>query len=46
MDEASEISGLSPDSIRRHYKHLIRQLSPRRVGLKLGDVLQIGAETQ
>jgi hypothetical protein len=41
--EAAELTGLSQDSLRRHYSHLIRRLTPRRLGMKLGDVLAIGS---
>lgn len=40
--EAAALTGLSEDSLRRHHSHLIRRLSPRRLGMKLGDVLSIG----
>ena len=43
MPEVSELTGLSPDSIKRHYGHLIRRMSPRRVAIKLRDALSIGA---
>jgi hypothetical protein len=42
LDEVAEFLGLSEDSIRRHHGHLIRRLSPRRVGMKLRDALTIG----
>jgi hypothetical protein len=42
LDEVAEFRGLSKDGIRRHYSHLIRRLSPRRVGIKLRDALTIG----
>jgi hypothetical protein len=42
LDEAAVLTGLSQDSLRRHYKHLILHLSPRRVGIRLRDVLTIG----
>jgi predicted DNA-binding transcriptional regulator AlpA len=42
LEEVAQFLGLSEDSIRRHYAHLIRRLSPRRVGIKLRDVLTIG----
>jgi hypothetical protein len=40
--EHAELTGLSTDTLRRRYTHLIRRLSPRRVGMKLRDVLTIG----
>jgi hypothetical protein len=43
MPEVSELTGLSPDSIKRHYGHLIRRMSPRRVAVKLRDALSIEA---
>ena len=42
LNEAAALSGISIDGLRRHYPHLIRKLSPRRVGVKLRDVLAIG----
>jgi hypothetical protein len=42
LAEAAELAGLSEDGLRRHHSHLIRRLSPRRVGMKLRDVLSIG----
>ena len=45
LDQAAELSGISPDGWRRHYPHLIRRLSPRRVGVKLKDALSINQET-
>jgi predicted transcriptional regulator of viral defense system len=42
LDEVAELAGISKDSIRRHYSHLIRRLSPRRVGIKVRDALTIG----
>jgi hypothetical protein len=43
LDEAAVLTGLSQDSLRRHYRHLILHLSPRRVGIRLRDALSIGA---
>jgi hypothetical protein len=40
--EAGEMLGLSYWSLWRHYRHLFRQLSPNRVGIKLRDVIAIG----
>ena len=39
IDEVVALSGLSRDTIRRHHSHLIRRLSPRRLGIRLGDAL-------
>jgi hypothetical protein len=41
LREAHEISGLSPDCWRDNYRDLIIQLSPRRQGVKLRDVLNV-----
>jgi hypothetical protein len=38
--QAAEIKGVSYDTFRRHYKNLIRNLSTRRRGVRLGDVLE------
>jgi len=42
LREAHEISGLSPDCWRDNYPDLIIQLSPRRQGIKLKHVLNVG----
>jgi hypothetical protein len=41
MTEVEEITSLSGDSINRHHKEKIVDLSPRRRGMKLKDVLAI-----
>jgi hypothetical protein len=40
--EVAELTGLSQDSVRRHHRDKIRKLSPRRLGMRLGDALSIG----
>jgi hypothetical protein len=45
VDQAAEIKGISPDTFKRHYSHLIRKLSPRRNGVMLGDVLDAEPES-
>jgi hypothetical protein len=42
LQEAYEFSGLSPDAWRDNYPDLIIQLSPRRQGIKLKHVLNVG----
>jgi hypothetical protein len=42
VNEAAVLVGLSPYSLRRHHRHLIRRLTPGRVGIRLRDVLSIG----
>ncbi len=39
ITQAAKIKNLSEDSFRRHYGHLIVRTGPRRVGVRLGDVL-------
>jgi hypothetical protein len=38
---AEEITGLSPDTLKRRYRQHIRKLSIRREGMRLGDALAI-----
>lgn len=44
LNEAATLAGISVDGLRRHHGHLIRRLSPRRVGVKLRDALAIGKD--
>jgi hypothetical protein len=37
--QAAELKNISEDTFRRHYRSLIRQESPRRQSVALGDVL-------
>jgi hypothetical protein len=37
--EAAQMMGISADTFKRHYRHLIRKPSPRRCTVKLRDVL-------
>jgi hypothetical protein len=39
VQEAAHLKGLSKDTFLRHYRHLVEQTSPRRLTVKLGDVL-------
>jgi hypothetical protein len=39
VEQAAEIKGISPDTFRRHYGHLIEKASPRRDIVRLGSVL-------
>jgi hypothetical protein len=41
MPEASRLSGLSEDSLRRHYPDQIIDLSPRRQGMRVRDALML-----
>jgi hypothetical protein len=40
--KAAELKDLSEDTFRRRYPHLIKQISPRRQAVTLGDALAIG----
>jgi hypothetical protein len=39
VPKAAHVRGISEDTFKRHYGHLIRKLSPRRDGVKLRDLL-------
>jgi hypothetical protein len=39
VPEAARYKGISPDTFKRHYAHLIRKASPRRNVVKLRDAL-------
>jgi hypothetical protein len=39
VPEAAEYLDISEDTFRRHYSHLIKKLSPRRVAVRLRDLL-------
>ena len=41
LQEASRLSGLSRDSLRRHHADKIVKLSPRRSGMRVADSLTI-----
>lgn len=43
LPEAAKFLSLSEDTIRRRYGKKIRQLSPRRVGIMVGDLIKIAA---
>jgi hypothetical protein len=45
IEQVAELTTLSPDSIKRHHADKIRQLGPRRQGIRLGDALAIGTPT-
>ena len=42
IEKASEIVGISDNSFRRHYGHLIRRITPRRIGVRVRDLLTVG----
>jgi hypothetical protein len=39
VPEAAKIKGISPDTFKRHYAHLIRKVSPLRNTVKLRDLV-------
>ena len=41
LTEVTGITSLSEDSLKRHHRDKIKQLSPRRLGMKLKDALAI-----
>ena len=43
LAEAVRLSGMSEDSLRRHCRNQFIKLSPRRIGMRLGDVLKLRA---
>jgi hypothetical protein len=42
LQDAYRLSSISPDNWRDNYSHLLIKLSPRRWGVKLKHVLNIG----
>ena len=41
LTEAARLAGVSEDTLQRHYSHKILRLSPRRLGMRVGDALQL-----
>jgi hypothetical protein len=41
MPEASRLSGISEDSLRRHHADKIIHISPRRDGMRVGHALML-----
>jgi hypothetical protein len=39
VPKAAQIKGVSEDTFRRYYGHLIRKISPRRSSVKMRDLL-------
>jgi hypothetical protein len=46
ISEAARLRGVSPDTIRRHDRDKFIQLSPRRLGMRLRDVLAIDKQSE
>jgi hypothetical protein len=40
--QAAALNDVSEDSFRRHYRHLIKKISPRRDAVELADALAVG----
>ena len=43
LEQVTELTTLSADSLKRHHAGKVRRLGPRRLGMRLGDALAIGA---
>jgi hypothetical protein len=41
LPECAEITSLSEDTLKREYPELIVRVSPRRIGIRVGDCLRI-----
>ena len=39
--EAAELNGISEDSFKRHFQHLIRKIGPRRRAVELCDAIEL-----
>jgi Fic family protein len=39
VQEAAALKGVSRDTFLRHFRHLVEKTSPRRLTVRLGDVL-------
>jgi hypothetical protein len=46
MPECEELTSLSEDTIKREYPDLIVHVSPRRIGIRLGDIINIARSRQ
>jgi len=42
LTEAARLAGVSKDTLQRHHSDKILRLSPRRLGMRVGDALQLG----
>jgi hypothetical protein len=41
VPEAAALNSMHPATFKRHYKHLIRKISPRREAVELGDAINL-----
>jgi hypothetical protein len=46
LKEASRLSGLSIDSLKRHYRSKFVRLSERRFGMRVADALMLADESE
>jgi hypothetical protein len=44
LEQAADVSSLSPDTIKRRHADKLVNLSPRRVGIRLRDALMLTVE--
>jgi hypothetical protein len=44
MSEAVRLSGMSEDSLRRHYADRLVHMSPKRMGMRIWDCLMLNAK--
>lgn len=42
LKEAARLSGVSVDTLRKHFRGLIVRVGPKRVGMRLVDVIGLG----
>jgi hypothetical protein len=46
IEEAASLANMSMDTIRRHHRDKFIKLSPRRIGMRLGDALRLRVEEE
>jgi hypothetical protein len=44
VKQAAALNNLSEDTFRRHFKHLIKQITPNRQAVDLEDAVAIGSK--
>jgi hypothetical protein len=44
LNEAARLAGISDDTLRRRHPDKIVRISPRRVGMRVGDALQLRSD--
>jgi hypothetical protein len=42
LKECARLAGVSEDSLKRNHPTLIRKIGPRRLGMRIQDVLRLG----